>query len=131
MSKCVAASVVLLPLLAACGETTSTCHRLGSDVLLEVREASTADNVGDCKVPPAFRLAALGCNVNESYSADLCDISYELLCVGDASIEIKVKQETDDGIVGTLHKVDNRKNCTLDLQVSVKNTPAPTVDAGS
>lgn len=97
---------------------------------MEVRESSKADNVGDCKVPEAFRLAALGCNTSDSYSADLCDISYTLLCVGDATIDIQVKQETDDGIVGTLHKVDNRKNCTLDLQVSVKTTPAPTVDAG-
>jgi hypothetical protein len=130
MSKCVAASVVLLPLLAACGETTSTCRRLGSDVLMEVRESSRADNVGDCQVPPAFRLAALGCNTNESYSADLCDISYDLLCVGDASMEIEVKQETEDGIIGTLHKVDNRKGCSLDLEITVKTTPAPTVDAG-
>ena len=130
MSKCVAASVVLLPLLAACPNDQSACHRLGSDVLVEVRATSKADNAGDCKVPEAFRLAALGCNINESYSADLCVVTYNLLCVGDQSVDIQVKQETDDGIVGTLHKVDNRKGCTLDLEVDLKNTPAPTLDAG-
>lgn len=130
MSKCVVASVVLLPLLAACPEDLSTCHRLGNDVLIEVRADSKADNDGDCKVPEAFRLAALGCNISESYSADLCVVTYNLLCVGDQTIDIAVKQETDDGIVGTLHKVDDRKECTLDLDVELKNTPAPTLDAG-
>ena len=130
MSKCVAASVVLLPLLAACPADQSPCHRLGSDVLVQVRPASKAANVGECKVPDAFRMAALGCNINESYSADLCVISYELLCVGDQSIDIEVKQETDDGIVGALHKVDNRDDCSIELEVEIKNTPAPTLDAG-
>jgi hypothetical protein len=80
-------------------------------------------------------LAALGCSTAVTPSADLCDVKYELLCrAGDVTIELDVKQLQDDGIEGTLHKVDLDKDgtvtrCSLDLDIIVKNTPAPTTTA--
>jgi hypothetical protein len=130
MTKSIAASALcLLPLLAACPPDSSPCVRLGNDVLIEVTKDSEPDNVGDCRVPAAFRLSALGCNVAVSASPDLCDIKYDLICLGNARITLQVKQLQDDGIVGELHKVDldsdNVEECVLDLDVLVKNTPAP------
>ena len=130
MTKSVAASVVcLLPLLAACPEDSSPCVRLGNDVLVEVAKDSQPDNTGACKVPDAFRLTALGCNVAVSPSADLCDVEYDLICLSDVRITLEVKQRQDDLIDGTLHKVDldsdGLEQCVLDLDVVVKNTPAP------
>lgn len=74
-------------------------------------------------------MSALGCNVAVSPSADLCDVEYDLICLSNVRITIEVKQLQDDGIEGTLHKVDlnmdNEEQCVLDLDVVVKNTPAP------
>jgi hypothetical protein len=130
MTKSVAAGVVcLLPLLAACPADSSACVRLGNDLLVEVPEDSESDNVGACKVPDAFRLSALGCNVAVSSSPDLCDVEYDLICLSNVRITLEVKQRQDDLIEGTLHKVDldsdNNEECVLDLDVVVKNTPAP------
>lgn len=132
MTKSVAASVVcLLPLLAACPPDSSPCVKLGSDVLVEVTKDSASDNVGDCKVPEAFRLSALGCNVAVNASADQCDVKYDLICLSNVRITMEVKQLQDDGIEGTLRKVDldsegEVEQCALDLNVIVKNTPVPT-----
>jgi hypothetical protein len=69
-------------------------------------------------------------------------VKYELLCRGDVTIELEVKQLQDDGIEGKLHKVDMDSpgstwngddeedaepvlRCSLDLYIVVKNTPAP------
>jgi hypothetical protein len=97
-------------------------------VLVEVTKASEPDNVGDCKVPAAFRLSSLGCNVALSPSADQCDVEYDLICLGDVRITLEVKQLQDDGIEGTLHKVDLDKSgnerCVLDLDITVKQAPA-------
>ena len=97
-------------------------------MLVEVTEDSEPDNVGDCKVPAAFRLGALGCNTAISPSADLCDVEYDLICLGDVRITIQVKQLQDDGIEGTLRKVDSDttgvEQCSLDLEVRIQNTPA-------
>ena len=99
-------------------------------MLVEVTKDSASDNVGECKVPGAFRLSALGCNVAVNASADLCDVKYDLICLSNVRISLEVKQLQDDGIEGTLHKVDsnndNEEQCVLDLDVLVKNTPAPT-----
>jgi hypothetical protein len=98
-------------------------------LLVEVPEDSESDNVGACKVPDAFRLSALGCNVAVSSSPDLCDVEYDLICLSNVRITLEVKQRQDDLIEGTLHKVDldsdNNEECVLDLDVVVKNTPAP------
>jgi hypothetical protein len=98
-------------------------------VLVEVPEDSESDNVGACKVPSAFRLSALGCNVAVSASPDSCDVEYDLICLSNVRITLEVKQRQDDLIEGTLHKVDldsdNNEECVLDLDVVVKNTPAP------
>jgi hypothetical protein len=126
MTKSLAACVVcVLPLLAACGEENSTCVELGSDVLVEVTADSAKDNVGDCRVPPAFRLGVLGCNISVKYSSDICVAQYQLLCIKDVQIDMNVTQTTGDGIVGTLHKTDGINGCGLDLEIVVKNTPAP------
>ena len=99
-------------------------------MLVEVTKESAPDNVGECKVPEAFRLSALGCNVAVKASADLCDVTYDLICLSNIRITLDAKQLQDDGIEGTLHKVDsntdNEEQCVLDLNVLVKNTPAPT-----
>lgn len=130
MSKSAAASAFcLLPLLAACPPDSSPCTRLGSDVLVEVTEESAKDNVGDCKVPNAFRLSALGCSIAVTPSADLCDMKYDLICLGNVRITLEAKQVQDDRIEGTLHKVDRDKNdqfeqCSLELDVLVRNAPA-------
>jgi hypothetical protein len=130
MTKSAAASVVcLLPLVAACPEVTSPCVDLGMNVLVEVSKDSAAENVGDCAVPPAFRLAALGCNVGTTYSADKCVVEFDLMCIGGVNINLDVTQTRDDGVVGTLHKVDTTNDCTLDLEITIKNTPAPTPEA--
>lgn len=98
-------------------------------MLVEVSEDSEPDNVGACKVPNAFRLSALGCNVAVSASPDLCDVEYDLICLSNVRITLEVKQRQDDAIEGKLHKVDldsdNNEECVLDLDVVVKNTPAP------
>jgi hypothetical protein len=98
-------------------------------VLVEITKDSEPDNVGGCKVPAAFRLGALGCNTAVKPSADLCDVEYDLMCLGDTRIKIQVKQLQDDGITGTLNKVDLDRDgveqCRLDLDVTVKNAPAP------
>jgi hypothetical protein len=97
-------------------------------VLVEVTKESEPDNDGNCKVPAAFRLSSLGCNVAVSPSADLCDVEYDLICISDVRITLNVKQFQDDGIEGVLHKVDSDKNgnvqCVLDLDVIVKQAPA-------
>ena len=127
MTKSVAASVVcLLPLLAACPPDSSRCGDLGTDLLIEVDKDSEALNVGDCKVPPAFRIAALGCNGATTYSADKCVINFDLMCIGNTDITIDATQTADDGVVGTLHKESN--GCSLDLDITIKNTPAPKLD---
>ena len=127
MTKSVAASVVcLLPLLAACPPDSSRCGDLGTDLLVEVDKDSEALNVGDCKVPSAFRLGALGCNGATTYSADKCVISFDLMCIGNTDITMDVTQTADDGVVGTLHKESN--GCSLDLDITIKNTPAPKLD---
>lgn len=128
MTKSVAASALcLLPLLAACPPDSSPCIRLGEDVLVEITEESQADNVGACALPPAFRLSSLGCNVAVNASADLCDVKYDLICLGDVRITMQVKQLQDDGIEGTLRKVDLNSNgeerCALNLDVIVRQAP--------
>jgi hypothetical protein len=126
MTKSVAASVVwLLPLLAACAsESTSRCAVLSQDVLVEVSKDSQPDNVGKCSVPNAFRLGALGCGNGTTYSADRCVVKYDLDCVGGVSIEMTIKQADDGSIKGTLSKFDQNRQCQLDLDIEVKNTPA-------
>jgi hypothetical protein len=99
---------------------------LGSDLLIEVDKDSAAMNVGDCKVPAAFRLAALGCNGATTYSADKCVINFDLMCIGNTDITIDATQTADDGVVGTLHKESN--GCSLDLDITIKNTPAPNLE---
>lgn len=97
-------------------------------MLVEVTAESAPDNVGDCKLPAAFRLDALGCNTAASPSADLCDVAYDLICLGDVRIVIEAKQ-LQDGIEGTLSKVDlsmdGEEQCSLELDVTLRNTPAP------
>lgn len=98
-------------------------------MLVEVAKDSEPDNDGACKLPKAFRLSALGCNVAVSATPDLCDAEYDLICLSNVRITLAVKQRQDDSIEGQLHKVDldtdNNEECVLDLDVVIKNTPAP------
>lgn len=98
-------------------------------MVVEVEEASQAQNGGDCKVPNAFLLGALGCNIATTYSADACVVEYDLNCVRGTHVDIDVRQVLDDSIVGTLHKYDPSSDCTLDLDITMRPGPTSTPTA--
>jgi hypothetical protein len=110
------AAIALACIVSACaaGEDQTVCTEPSDAAVLEISNVS-----GTCELPAKLNLASLaadGCTVTHTASADQCTFSYVVKCEG-VTYSVEAFAAADDDVRGTIHK--DGTGCSSDADVRV------------